>query len=124
MSWSHNEAGPALEVARKVELDSEQVQKNLKDDERALHARVVSLIIVACHSMKDKHVRVAASGHASGPYVDGIWTPNEHTVNVTINPFVPVESTEPLMLQEPVAEPVPEAAPVEEPVAAKKKKGK
>ncbi len=117
MSWSHYELGPAPEVARKVQKDAESIQKYLQGDEKALHARIVAIVVVACESMKDQYVSLRASGHGGGYNSSKDWVPGmlEQTISFEIHPIAaPVQ--EPVVvvnLQEP--EPVPEAVTVQEP---------
>lgn len=91
MSWSHNFTGEALEVARLVEKESANVQSYLSQHgEKAIHARITSLIVVACHEQKGHHVKVESCGYYDGlrqhfrVAVDGIETPvTEKTVDET-----------------------------------------
>jgi hypothetical protein len=97
MSWSYNRKGPALEVARDIELGAEQVDRYLSmatsnPAERALHARAVSMIVAACHEGREHDVLVEAYGHFDGKHnhvtvkIDGINAPEPEPTPAPVEP--------------------------------------
>lgn len=91
MSWSYSKSGTPAEVSAAISKEADQTDRYLSTNanwgyvtERALHARAVGLIIVACSEAKrEHHVRVEAYGHFDGKHqhitvkFDGIDAPVE-----------------------------------------------